>query len=72
MKYTINQIPGRLEFIKIPKKIKKNISIFLDYAHTPDAIENVLKTLKRKKTDKLSIVFGCGGDRDKKKKTYDG
>ena len=64
----INQIPGRLEFIKIPKKIKKNISIFLDYAHTPDAIENVLKTLKRKKTDKLSIVFGCGGDRDKKKR----
>ena len=63
----ISQIPGRLESIKIPTKLKKKISIFIDYAHTPDALENSLKILK-KKSIKLSLVFGCGGDRDKTKR----
>ena len=46
----INQIPGRLEKINIPKKLKNNnISIFVDYAHTPDALAKVLKTLKKMK-----------------------
>ena len=63
----ISQIPGRLESIKIPTKLKKKISIFIDYAHTPDALENSLKILK-KKSIKLSLVFGCGGDRDRTKR----
>ena len=63
----ISQIPGRLENIRIPKKMKKKISIFIDYAHTPDALKKSLQTLK-KNSFKLSIVFGCGGDRDKKKR----
>ena len=63
----ISQIPGRLENIRIPKRIKKKISIFIDYAHTPDALKKSLEVLK-KKSSKLSVVFGCGGDRDRKKR----
>ena len=53
-------IPGRLE------KIANNKSryIFVDYAHTPDALENVLLALKDKSEQRLICVFGCGGDRD--------
>ena len=65
----INQIPGRLEKINTPKRLKKNnISIFIDYAHTPDALEKVLRTLKTMSINKLSVVFGCGGNRDLKKR----
>lgn len=64
----IRQIPGRLESIKIPSKTKKKISIFIDYAHTPDALEKVLRTLKTMSINKLSVVFGCGGNRDLKKR----
>ena len=63
----IPQIPGRLESIKIPKNLKKKISIFIDYAHTPDALKKALETLK-KNSVKLSVVFGCGGNRDRKKR----
>jgi UDP-N-acetylmuramyl-tripeptide synthetase len=38
--------------------------VVIDYAHTPDALENVLMTLKEQKLAKLICVFGCGGDRD--------
>ena len=47
--------------------MKKKILIFIDYAHTPDALQKSLQTLK-KNSFKLSVVFGCGGDRDKKKR----
>ena len=63
----IPQIPGRLESIKIPRKLKKKISIFIDYAQTPDALKKTLETLK-KNSVKLSVVFGCGGNRDRKKR----
>ncbi len=43
------------------------VDVFIDYAHTPDALENVLKNLKLI-YDKIVIVFGCGGDRDKSKR----
>lgn len=62
-------VPGRLQKVNHPsKKIA-----FVDYAHTPDALENVLKSLQEvKKNSKLSsqiiTVFGCGGDRDKSKR----
>ncbi|MES2768623.1 MAG: UDP-N-acetylmuramoyl-L-alanyl-D-glutamate--2,6-diaminopimelate ligase [Bdellovibrionota bacterium] len=62
-------VRGRLE--KVANN--KGIHVFVDYAHTPDALENVLKTLgeirKESKNDKKIItVFGCGGDRDKGKR----
>lgn len=42
--------------------------IFVDYAHTPDGLENVLRTLQEIKTGRIITVFGCGGDRDKEKR----
>lgn len=57
-------IPGRLE------KINWNgpFSVLVDYAHTDDALKNVLETLKPLCKGKLCVVFGCGGDRDKTKR----
>ena len=57
--------PGRLDTMKGPK----DISVIIDYAHTPDALENVLKTLREIGSDReLICVFGCGGDRDRTKR----
>ena len=57
--------PGRLENMRGPK----DISVIIDYAHTPDALENVLKTLKEIAPDRpLICLFGCGGDRDRTKR----
>ena len=54
--------PGRMQ--KIPRN-----NIWIDYAHTPDALLNVLKTLKVHYPDyRIRLVFGCGGDRDKTKR----
>ena len=57
--------PGRLENLRGPK----GTSIIIDYAHTPDAMENVLRTLREiAPGHELICVFGCGGDRDKTKR----
>jgi len=61
-------IPGRLEFI--PNDSGKLVCI--DYAHTPGALENVLRALWALKTKKIICVFGCGGDRDKLKRSQMG
>ncbi len=58
------KVPGRLERVPNAKKIP----IFVDYAHTDDALKNVLETLKEVKTGRLITVFGCGGDRDQGKR----
>ncbi len=46
---------------------KKNV-IFIDYAHTPDAVENVLKTIRKIQNKGIITIIGCGGDRDKAKR----
>jgi UDP-N-acetylmuramoyl-L-alanyl-D-glutamate--2,6-diaminopimelate ligase len=56
---------GRLELVG---KSKTGASIFVDYAHTPDALENAISALRPYTDGKLSVVFGCGGDRDKGKR----
>ncbi len=58
------QVPGRLE--RVPAK--RNFHVFVDYAHTDDALRNVLRTLKELKPSRLITVFGCGGDRDRAKR----
>ena len=62
---TLRPAPGRLENMKGPK----DISVIIDYAHTPDALENVLKTLREIAPEReLICLFGCGGDRDRTKR----
>jgi UDP-N-acetylmuramoyl-L-alanyl-D-glutamate--2,6-diaminopimelate ligase len=53
--------PGRLDFVG---KTQAGGSVFVDYAHTPDALETALKALQPFTKGKLVVVFGCGGDRD--------
>ncbi|MFP5439489.1 MAG: UDP-N-acetylmuramoyl-L-alanyl-D-glutamate--2,6-diaminopimelate ligase [Bacteroidia bacterium] len=62
----LESVSGRFQFIVTPSKI----TAIVDYAHTPDALENVLKTIEdiRTRNEKLITVVGCGGDRDKTKR----
>lgn len=61
----IDGIPGRMEFVGDEKN-----RIFIDYAHTPDAYENIFKLVDdiKDKKDKIITLFGCGGDRDREKR----
>ena len=58
------QVPGRLE--RVPAK--RSFQVFVDYAHTEDALRNVLRTLRELRPNRLISVFGCGGDRDRAKR----
>ncbi len=60
---------GRFDCIK---KLKNHSRIFVDFAHTPDALERVLQNLKFQFNKNIFIVFGCGGDRDKGKRSIMG
>ena len=59
-------VPGRCE--RVAKEYNLPYEIIIDYAHTPDGLENILKTVKAFTNGKLISVFGCGGDRDKIKR----
>lgn len=58
------RVMGRCEIVPIDKPYK----VIIDYAHTPDGMENILTTVKEFKKGRLITVFGCGGDRDKGKR----
>jgi len=58
------KVPGRSELIENKLELK----IMIDYAHTPESLENILKTIKIYTIGRIICVFGCGGDRDKAKR----
>jgi MurE/MurF fusion protein len=61
----IKPVPGRLECIK---NLANNSRVIIDFAHTPDALKQSLTALKKQFNKKILLVFGCGGERDQKKR----
>ncbi|MFA5319955.1 MAG: UDP-N-acetylmuramoyl-L-alanyl-D-glutamate--2,6-diaminopimelate ligase [Candidatus Omnitrophota bacterium] len=61
---SFSYVPGRLERIDSPG----GFSVYVDYAHTPDALEKVLSSLKQLSAGRIITVFGCGGERDRLKR----
>lgn len=65
---TFDGVKGRLERVEIREDV--GFSVYIDYAHTPDALENLLATAHsmKKRGGRITLVFGCGGDRDPSKR----
>ncbi|MCB9876179.1 MAG: UDP-N-acetylmuramoyl-L-alanyl-D-glutamate--2,6-diaminopimelate ligase [Planctomycetes bacterium] len=61
-------VPGRLELVDAPIGQGGRVRTFVDYAHTPDALDKVCGTLAELAEGDLHVVFGCGGDRDRSKR----
>ena len=61
-----NGVPGRMEQVQLTPN--QDISVIVDYAHTPDSLENMLKAARPFIPGKMICVFGCGGDRDRTKR----
>ncbi|MBW4647287.1 MAG: UDP-N-acetylmuramoyl-L-alanyl-D-glutamate--2,6-diaminopimelate ligase [Kastovskya adunca ATA6-11-RM4] len=59
-------VPGRMERVQISPE--QDVSVIVDYAHTPDSLENLLKAARPFIQGKMICVFGCGGDRDRTKR----
>ena len=57
-------VPGRIEVVPTDT----NYSVIIDYAHTPDGLVNILEAVREITSGRIITVFGCGGDRDKKKR----
>ncbi len=61
----IHGIPGRMEAVST---LEENFQVFVDYAHTPDAVENVLSEARKLNPKRVLALLGCGGDRDRGKR----
>lgn len=59
-------VPGRMERVLLPEG--QDITVIVDYAHTPDGLENLLRAIRPQVHGQLICVFGCGGDRDRGKR----
>lgn len=60
----LSQIPGRAQMLRLPK----TPTVIVDFAHTPDGLKLLLEWVRKSLSGKLIVVFGCGGDRDEKKR----
>lgn len=58
--YNLSKVPGRSEVVDIDKPY----TVIIDYAHTPDGLENILKSIRQYAKGRIITVFGCGGDRE--------
>lgn len=67
----LHPLEGRMQAVKLLNS-EQLPKVYIDYAHTPDALTNVLQSLRRHTKQKLWVVFGCGGDRDKGKRAQMG
>ncbi len=65
---TLTGVAGRMERVRLGVPV--DFTVFVDYAHTPDALENLLRTAQgfRSERQRIVLLFGCGGDRDKSKR----
>ena len=61
---TMTGIKGRAEVVPT----NRDFTVIIDYAHTPDGLENILKTFSECEKNRLIVLFGCGGDRDRTKR----
>ena len=70
--FSLPVIRGRLEKLKLPCRV--GFSVYIDYAHTPDALENLLRTAKmlRRRGQRIVLLFGCGGERERQKRAMMG
>jgi UDP-N-acetylmuramoyl-L-alanyl-D-glutamate--2,6-diaminopimelate ligase len=62
--HNVKSVPGRIEILDLPLQFK----VILDYSHSPDALENILTTVRTFTQNRLIVLFGCGGDRDQGKR----
>jgi UDP-N-acetylmuramoyl-L-alanyl-D-glutamate--2,6-diaminopimelate ligase len=61
-------VPGRFELVETDETTSRNISVVVDYAHTPDGLERVLESARRIADGRVIAVFGCAGRRDREKR----
>ena len=61
----LKPVKGRLEFVG---KTETGAAVFVDYAHTPDGLDVLLRAVRPHTAGRLKVIFGCGGDRDAKKR----
>jgi UDP-N-acetylmuramoyl-L-alanyl-D-glutamate--2,6-diaminopimelate ligase len=62
--HNVKSVPGRIELLDLQLPFK----VILDYSHSPDALENILETVRTFTKNRLIVLFGCGGDRDQGKR----